>query len=466
MSSASDHSAGPKNPKARTFFQYGNDAAQKANLDYAIQMYQESCKLEPENILCRASLRFTERKKFGNDPTKVGRLVSARNQPIRHRARSAKSKGQWTQVLEACEEAFVNNPWDTTSARDAADAAEQLGFKELAQWLIESVLSVANDVEFFKHAAHIFELNASWAKAIASWERVKKLNPDDEDAHRQINALSASATIMRSGLSDAIHKHSPTSHSPGQGGGSELAAGGEESRRAQASPEERWKKEIQEDPTMVGPYLQYAEHLKTRSKLDDAEKLLAQGLKAVPDDPALSTAHAEVQVGRLQRAISSWERKAQERPDDLDAKTKLEQLQSMLIDYELKEFRRRIKLHPGDPNLQYELGLRLARSGRHKDAIAAFQQARNSPTHRVQAMHQAGLSFESEGALKLAERSYQDALKAADASDLKTLNDLHYRLGRVCESMGNTAAAEEHYNEVAANDYGYLDVAQRLRSLN
>ena len=43
---------------------------------------------------------------------------------------------------------------------------------------------------------------------------------------------------------------------------------------------------------------------------------------------------------------------------------------------------------------------------------------------------------------------------------------LHYRLGRVAETLGNTEAAEEHYNEVAAIDYAYLDVAQRLKRLN
>ena len=67
---------------------------------------------------------------------------------------------------------------------------------------------------------------------------------------------------------------------------------------------------------------------------------------------------------------------------------------------------------------------------------------------------------------KLAERTYQEALKAVEPDDLATLNALHYRLGRVAEAQGNRDAAEEHYNEVAANDYAYLDVAQRLQSLN
>jgi len=175
-----------------------------------------------------------------------------------------------------------------------------------------------------------------------------------------------------------------------------------------------------------------------------------------------------VQIERLQHAIAGWTRKSQQAPGDPTIAAKLEKLQGMLLDYEIKEYRRRVKLNPGDFALIYELGLRLSRAGNHKDAIAAFQQARGStsPTLKVQALHQAGLCFEAEGALKLAERSYQEAIKAVEPDDFVNLNALHYQLGRVAEALGNTAAAEEHYNEVAANDYGYLDVAQRLRSLN
>jgi tetratricopeptide (TPR) repeat protein len=267
---------------------------------------------------------------------------------------------------------------------------------------------------------------------------------------------------MRSGLKDAMNARATGSSGP-EG---TLSAELEELKQPQVSPEERWQKEIQDNPTHVGPYLQFADHLRHRGQLDEAEKLLARGIKALPDDPALQMSYAEVQVARLQRAIGSWTKRCKERPGDADAKAKLEQIQKMLDDYEIKEYRRRIKLYPGDLNLQYEVGVRLAKAGQHKDAIAAFQQARSSPVYKVQALHQAGLSFEAEGALKLAERSYLDALKVVDTTDLPLVNALHYRLGRVSEEMGNVQMAEEHYNEVAANDYGYLDVAQRLRGLS
>jgi tetratricopeptide (TPR) repeat protein len=460
MSSARDVLDGAKG-KAKTFFDYGNDALMKNNFDYAIQMYTEACKLDPESLMYRQALRGAERRKFGNEPSKVGRLVGARTQPIRLRARGAKSKGHYAQAIEICEEAFAHNPWDVAAARDAAEAAEQLGWRELAQWLLESVqILVANDVEFYRYLAHISELNQSWAKAIGAWERVKKINPNDEDANRQINALSASATIHRAKLDDALSKKAETVVT------SKLDSEMEEMKQPKVSPEERLKREIKENPTMVGPYLQLTEMFKARGQLDNAERLLAIGLKQVADDPSLQLAYAEVQIARLQRAIASYTEKLKANPDDVETKAKLEQLQAKRDEYEVNEFRRRIRLYPGDMKLHYELGARLARAGRHGEAIGEFQQALTSPALKVQALYQLGQSFEAEGRHKLAERNYEEAIMALDPNDRTTFHALHYRLGRVYEATGNTQAAEEHYNEVAANDYGYLDVAQRLRGLS
>src|SRR5947207_8671683 len=99
MSSGSDSS------KAQTLFQYGNDAALKQTFKYAIEMYQTACKIAPDKLIYRQALRGVERKMFGNDPAKVGRLVGATNMQIRLRARAYKAKSNWAHVLEICEEA-------------------------------------------------------------------------------------------------------------------------------------------------------------------------------------------------------------------------------------------------------------------------------------------------------------------------------------------------------------------------
>src|SRR4051812_17921016 len=112
----------PDAQRAKTFFQYGNEAAHKSNFDYAVDMYKQACKLAPSNLLFRQSLRGAQRRRFNNDPSKVGMLSGARNQPIRMRARSARSKGKHVHALEICEEAFTNNPWDTSTAREASES--------------------------------------------------------------------------------------------------------------------------------------------------------------------------------------------------------------------------------------------------------------------------------------------------------------------------------------------------------
>jgi len=180
----------------------------------------------------------------------------------------------------------------------------------------------------------------------------------------------------------------------------------------------------------------------------------------------LVQAYADVQITRMKRAIESWTKRTQDRPDDMAARAKLDQLNKLLSDYEIKEFRRRSAASPEDTNLHYQLGLCLARAGLHDEAIGEFQQARSSPTLKVQALYQAGLSFEANNAYKLADRTYGEALKSLEDGDTVNFLSLHYRLGRVAEALGNSDAAEEHYNEVAAKDYSYLDVAQRLRNLN
>ena len=464
MSSDADASSEKAKERARTYFQYGNDAALKNNHDYAVNMYLSACKIDPENLIYRQALRGIERRKFNNDPAKVGRMVGAKTGPIWLKGKAPKAQGKWKQVLEVCEEIFVHNPWDVNASRNAAEACEHLEFHAVAQWLLESVQGQATEAEFFRHLARVEELNAAWPKAIQAWERVKNLDPTDDTASRKINALSANATIQRAGLSDALDKRDEQAAAPPP----ELNAAELEALvMAKLSPEDRLIKEIQIHPEHVGPYIELAEIYKGRSQLEEAEKVLARGRKAHPQDETLLLNYAEIQVGRLQNAIEVLSKKSREKPLDEAIKAKLNQYTTMLMDYEIKEHSRRAKLHPEDLAAQLQLGKSMAKAGKHQEAIAAFQLARNHPMHRVEALHQAEpeLRGDRQPEARRTKLSRTPLEGRADPDDVNIFNALHYRLGRVAEAQSNTQAAEEHYNEVAANDYSYLDVADRLKNL-
>jgi tetratricopeptide (TPR) repeat protein len=424
-------------------------------------MYKEACKLAPDNLQYRQALRGIARRKFNNDPSKVGGLVGMRMQPLRMSARGAVKKDDFAKALATCEDAFALSPWDIETTRIASDAAEGLGLKAVAQWLMESVhVQGEKDKEFLRHEARVHEVNEAWHKAIACWEQIKRVDPNDQEATKRANDLSARATIQRSGLGEALNKQA------GNSGPETLPPELEEMKRNAMTPEQRHIKDIAENPSHVGAYLSLADHYRSSGRLDESVQVLAKGMKAVPEDEFLKGIHADYQIERMKRAHEKLTRLLQKNPGDADAKAKLDQVNSHLPAYQAKEIRRRIGLRPDDMGLHLQLGTVLAQAGKHDEAIAAFQQARNSPNHKVQALYNAGLSFEANGQTKLAERHYQDAIKVLDADDKDNFNALHYRLGRIAEVQGNITAAEEFYNEVAANDYGYLDVAQRLRDLN
>jgi tetratricopeptide (TPR) repeat protein len=454
-----------KDPRAEMLFERGKEAAFSNNVDYAVQMVREALKLDPFNLLYRQTLRGIARRKFDNDPKRVGKLAGARVQPIRLRARAERSRGHWDRVLEISEEALLVNPWDVGASRDAAEAADHLGHPEVGVWLVESVFAQGEtDVDFLRFAAQILERGKQFQKAIACWEKVRKLNPADEQAKRQINALSASATIARAGLEDAVQRPEPRRTAPVVEAAAEL----DDLKVVVEPPEERLQREIREDPKLVGPYLELSELYVQQKRFDEAEKILAAGRKALPDDEVIRSTYADLQMNRLRRAIAHWTKKAALGPDDLEVGEKLASLREKLDAYELHECRHRVKAEPANAQYRLELGRCLSRLGKHDDAIAEFQQARglgNEEVKRV-SFELAGQSFEAKGLPKLAERSYQDALKLTDEDDQAAILSLRYRLGRVAETLGNLADAEEHYNEVAATDYTYQDVAERLRALN
>jgi tetratricopeptide (TPR) repeat protein len=465
----SSESESPQSQAARRSFQTGNDAAMKSNIDYAIAMYRQACKLVPDNLMYRQALRGVERRKFQNDPKKVGMLVGMKNQPVLMQAKSARGKGKHQEALEHCEDAFANNPWDVGAARVAAEAAEGLDLGDLAQWLLDSVQEVAakgKDADFFKFAALIYETNESWAKAIACWEMVKKFSPNDPDANRKINALSAASTIKRAKLDDAIDQHAQAK--PVEDNAESMQARLDKLKQEQLTPEQRLIKEIVADATATHAYVELADLYRQRGELDKAEKVLAKGIKANPSDHGLMQILEDTQIARLKRAIAHQKQRAEENPEETAAQVKLDELTQMLDKYEVQAFRRRVKLHPEDSRLHYELGVILARTGAHDEAIPALQQAARLgtiPAVKIQALLQMGMSFEANGAPKLAERNYKEGIKLLEPEDKDNQLALNYRLGRVAETLGNREAAEEHYNEVAAIDYTYLDVAERLRRL-
>ena len=113
-------------------------------------------------------------------------------------------------MLYRCVAVFVANPWDLTASVDAAEAAENLGLKKVAQYFIESVIPQGEkDERFLRSAAHFEEGAEDFQKAIWCWDKLKVLVTTDEEARQTVHALTSRAAIKTSGL-QASYANNPT----------------------------------------------------------------------------------------------------------------------------------------------------------------------------------------------------------------------------------------------------------------
>jgi cytochrome c-type biogenesis protein CcmH/NrfG len=116
----------------------------------------------------------------------------------RARVNAAKRAGQLRKVLEEGEEVLVRHPADVKVQMTLAEAAEQLELIRLATWMLEELRRHhPHHLPAYRALALLYEKHRQYSAAIAVWEELRKLTPQDREAVRKINDLAAADTIVR-----------------------------------------------------------------------------------------------------------------------------------------------------------------------------------------------------------------------------------------------------------------------------
>jgi tetratricopeptide (TPR) repeat protein len=132
---------------------------------------------------------------------------------------------------------------------------------------------------------------------------------------------------------------------------------------------------------------------------------------------------------------------------------------------ELEVYAARAARNPGNSALQFELAVRCKKAGKFKEAIQAFQSARGDIKRKALVELQLGESFQHIRQFKLALASYEAAIEASDDIDQETKKLSLYRAGVLAAELNDRDRAEKHLTRLAAIDFGYRDVADRLDKL-
>ncbi|MCS7160456.1 MAG: tetratricopeptide repeat protein [Gemmatales bacterium] len=443
--------------RARQLIQQGG-----RGLDYALSLLLECCRVDPANLEYRQHLRQVQKARLRNRrPWSWWAWLKT----MRHRAKMqlALQQAQYAEVLALGEKILSHHPWDVGALLVMAQAAEALELNNLAAWLAESACAAEPEhVGAHRRYAQLCERLGDFQKAVKLWAFVASRCPTDEEAHRKQKDLAAMETITRGGYERNV--------APGQEPAT-TATGSASSKPAEAvapiaDPTQHQidllHQRIAQDPTQVSHYLSLADLYKRRGKLDDAVRILQQGLNRAGPQFELNQALAEIEIETLRNNLRIANRRAEENPQDELAKQLREQLALEILRREMDFYRARLDRYPNDNAARVALATRLLLLGLVDEAIREFQLARKDPKHASRALMGLGKCFLQKKNLALARRNFQEALDSLPASDEELRKELLYELAVIAAKEKDYETAIRLGTEVANLDYFYRDIGKLL----
>jgi tetratricopeptide (TPR) repeat protein len=223
--------------------------------------------------------------------------------------------------------------------------------------------------------------------------------------------------------------------------------------------------EIESHPAEVANYLELADLFTAQNRLREVTEILTRALAASGGGDLLIRERLEdAHLRRAQHQVAVAERRAEqdktEEAADLARRMAVQANQA-----ELEVYAARAARNPGNSILQYELGLRCKRAGKFKEAIQAFQAARDDTRNKALVQLHLGESFQRIKQFKLALSSYEAAVQAADTMEPDAKKLALYRAGVLAAELNDRERAEKYLTQLAAIDFAYRDVADRLDKL-
>ena len=452
-------------------FEHAQRCVEKGDHDYATELFTQCISEDPGNVVFLQAFIGNLHKKYNNNK-KGASFAGLKIKSHRSAMAKAAQQGLWLQAFTAGCAALALNPWDIQSLLALAAACNELQVDEAQLSYLRRALDVdGKDPVVNRQAALALQRMGQFDQAIACWHRVEQAKPHDEEAQQAISHLSVEKTIHKGGYDPALLGGKTTGN--GSAGAaatpisvarlSKTAVDDEEDARHMAlAPEDRYKEAIAKDPAALEAYFRLADLYLHDQRLDDAQKVLEQASHASGGgDLQVRERLEDLQVRRAANQIAAAQQlfDAQKTPE---AKQLLDRARTVANQVELEVYAARVDRDPHNPRLQFELGQRLKRAGKTKQAITALQAARSEPKRKALVLLELGECFQKIEQYKLALSHYEQAIETTEASDEEVRKLALYRAGVLATGLRELDRAERHLSELAGMDYGYRDVSDRL----
>jgi tetratricopeptide (TPR) repeat protein len=441
--------------KARTFFARAKEIAERNNFDYAISMYIEGLRLDPDNLnqghLPLRELALLRQLRKGKKPSMVERVKYLRG------------KDTLEQMLNA-EYLLAKDPDHLPYLQAMLKAAYTGGYTKTTQWLADLLFVATNGSEHPSVHAYVLLKDAyasigQYEKAIVACKRASELKPSDHELSDEYKRLSAELTVLK-GKYDQ------------EGDFRKAIKDSETQRILQASDGVVKSDDFREtlirdaraqhakNPTLPQNIFNLANTL-AQAETDEAENEAIELLEdaySSSRDFSFKQRAGEIRISQLKRNLRKARRTAGTGQQVAELLGQLDQVQ-------LEHWRQVVENYPTDLHAKYEYADRLLAAKQYEQAIPLFQEAQRDPRRKILAMGKIGVCFFLKGWTTDAMEIFQQAMDSYEIKDDAVAKDLQYNLGLCYEKLGEKEKALEFYRKIAQIDFGFRDVSKRVDRL-
>ncbi len=458
----SENQIDPAVTKAWVFFEKARKIAETGNFDYAIELYLDGLRCNPDALedghLKLFELALKRQKKAGKKPSMVEKVKHLRG------------KTPTEQMLNA-EYLFAKDPDHLPYAEAMLKAAVAADCKKTAKWIADLTFQTNNAAPKPSFQVYVL-LKDSYAalslyeRAIAACAKAAKLKPENTEIADQYKRLSAEMTVAKGGYDiSGDFKHSIKDRQAQEKLQAQQNVVKTEDYRITAVKNAR--KAFTQEPNLPKNIYNLAgslSDLENEKAENEAIKLLENAYMTKKDFSYKQRAGL-IKLKQLKRKVRLAKSALEANPADAQARSTLAAFSEQLNNIELEHYRLCMENYPTDHQARYEYGIRLFRNKHYDEAIPLFQDAQRDPRRRIAAMDKIGLCFYAKGWFTDAIDIFSQAINDYELKEDATAKELRYNLARSYQENGDLEKALDIYRKIAQLDFAYKDVRQRVDQL-
>jgi len=450
------------NPTANGFYQKALAAAERKNLDYAIEMFIQTLNIEPNFIKARQYLRATQMKKTESAGGLKRMFTGAKLTPLLTKAKMAVQKNP-TEAMTLAEQALSEDPKSSQALWVLAEAAEVAKLPETVVQTLETYTRLnPKDTKALHWLARSYKETGQHEQARETYDKLLQINPNDFEAQQGSKDSTADGAMAGGGW-----EASTTSFRDKLKDKDESIALEQQSRMVRA--EDMLDNLIQEklealakEPESSIIQRELGKLYAQRDNFDEALRYLETLYsKEGGTDPSLEKEIGDTKIKRLEFTITGRKKELAQKPADPALTGEIAALETELDQLKLSEAERLVERYPNDLMYRYELGSLYMKIGNTDKAVEQLQKSRNQPQRRVASLNQLGQCYQQMGLPDMAVDTFNEAIAELPVMDgLK--KDLLYNLGSAYELMGDPEKSLAAFKEIAKVDFSYRDVREKI----